>query len=79
MAAAQEDIALICDTDLAAAGVRVVYSRLICERLRGSDPVGAIFVHAVNGSCETLAMALCPVEGLDLGRLGGLRGGSCFL
>jgi Amt family ammonium transporter len=60
----------------AIAGVLVIESVLLLDRLRLDDPVGATSVHLVNGTFGTLAVGLFGVKGLSgLGHDGLLRGG----
>ncbi len=64
----------------AVAGILVVFSILIFDRLRIDDPVGALSVHLVNGIWGTIAVSLFanPIayHGDDLKHLGILFGGS---
>jgi ammonium transporter, Amt family len=60
----------------AIAGVLVIESVLLLDRLRLDDPVGATSVHLVNGVFGTLAVGLFGVKGWNgLGHDGLLRGG----
>ncbi len=52
------------------AGVLVVCSVLIIDRIGVDDPVGAVSVHAVNGVWGTLAAAIFNIEGFTLHQLG---------
>lgn len=52
------------------AGVLVVASVLIIDRIGVDDPVGAVSVHAVNGVWGTLAAAIFNIEGFTLHQLG---------
>jgi len=52
------------------AGVLVVWSVLLIDRIGVDDPVGAVSVHAVNGVWGTLAAAVFNMEGFTLHQLG---------
>ena len=54
----------------ALAGVIVVYSVLIFDRLKIDDPVGAISVHLINGIWGTLALGLFAQEHFSPGTTG---------
>jgi Amt family ammonium transporter len=59
----------------AVAGVLVVFSVLLFDRLRVDDPVGALSVHLVNGTWGTLAVGLFAAPGLVKGVVGVFYGG----
>jgi len=54
----------------AIAGVLVVVSVGLFDRLKVDDPVGAISVHGVNGAFGTLAAGVFDVGGFDLQQVG---------
>lgn len=47
------------------AGVLVVFSVLLFDKLRLDDPVGAVSVHLINGVWGTLAVGFFAAKGLD--------------
>jgi Amt family ammonium transporter len=49
-----------------AAGVIVVFSVLLLDKLRIDDPVGAVSVHGVCGAWGTIAVGLFPALGFEL-------------
>ncbi len=63
------------------AGILVVLSVILIERMRIDDPVGAISVHGVNGAWGTLAAGLFNMSGTSLHLVGiQLLGiAACFL
>lgn len=63
------------------AGILVVLSVLLIDRLKIDDPVGAISVHGVCGVWGTLAAAIFNVEGFSLHQFGvqALGAGVCFV
>lgn len=65
----------------AVAGIIVVLSVLLFDKIKVDDPVGAISVHGVNGAWGTLAAGLFHVNGISLKVIGvQLLGiGACFL
>jgi len=63
------------------AGIIVVFSVILFDRIRVDDPVGAISVHGVNGAWGTLAAGIFNIGGTSLKIIGvQLLGiGACFI
>jgi len=59
----------------AIAGIIVIYSILLLDKLNIDDPVGAVPVHGINGIWGTLAVGLFGQSSLGLGVDGLLFGG----
>ncbi|MBW2568196.1 MAG: ammonium transporter [Deltaproteobacteria bacterium] len=65
----------------AIAGIIVVFSVILFDRIRVDDPVGAISVHGVNGAWGTLAAGIFNIGGTSLKIIGVQLLGivSCFI